>query len=108
MRNYLLLIIFLIISQLQADRVLFGATKDSDKLDSNFQKLEKSLVENRELRELHERYSFKYSKERVGDYSAIVIEDVDNIVLKESLVVLLQPIFKDIFTVSGVEDKVTG
>jgi len=101
MRNYLFLMIFILLSQLQADRVLFGATKDSDKLDSNIQKLEKSLMENRELRELQERYSFKYSKKRVGDYSAIVIEDVENIVFKESLVVLLKPIFKDIFTVSS-------
>jgi hypothetical protein len=94
-------IIITILSQLQAQTVIFGADKNEDTRDKNMEKLHLEVSKNTELKELQNQYDFEYSKEKFGDFFAISINDIDNIDLKNKIFFILKPIFKDIFVLAS-------
>lgn len=101
--KFLILFIFLVLSESYAEMIIFGVTKEKTVLNNNFKKLEKIFLENKELSKLKNNYHINYSKDQFGDNYAISISDInDNMVLK-SLIILLKPTFNDVFLVSSSE-----
>ena len=96
----------LILSQLQAQIVIFGASKNEDTRDKNMEILYLEVSKNRELQELQEHYNFEYSKEKFGDFFAIAVYNINNKQLNKKLFFLLRPIFEDIFIIESKRETI--
>jgi len=104
--KFLILFIFLVLSESYAEMIIFGVTKEETVVNNNIKKLEKIFLDNKELSNLKNNYHLNYLKDQFGDNYAISISDInDNMVLK-SLIILLKPTFNDIFVVSSVEKNI--
>jgi len=88
------LLLLLLFSTVNAETVVFGATKEKAILDKNLKTFKKLLSNNKELENI------EYTTEKFGDNFVILISKIDNNKKIKSLMLLLKPTFNDIFIVS--------
>ena len=89
------LLLLLLFSTVNAETVVFGATKEKAILDKNLKTFKKLLSNNKELENI------EYTTEKFGDNFVILISKIDNNKKIKSLMLLLKPTFNDIFIVSS-------
>jgi hypothetical protein len=102
MKKFLLLLL-LILSSLQADIIIFGASKDENIRDKNIEKFQLEISKNIELLNLQDEDKLQYSKEKFGEFFVISI----NSRYSQQILILLRPIFKDIFKIQSKQKKLS-
>jgi hypothetical protein len=74
-----------------------GADRDKISVETNLHSLKKFFQNNREAKELEDRYHLRYKRITLGEYYAISISPIESIDSKQSLTILLKPLFPKLF-----------
>jgi hypothetical protein len=92
-------------SEQSVEKLIVSSSKDEAVIEENLLKLKVYLLENPSTRMLQEKYALDVKMEHFAQYNAVVISPIDSLDLRNALLVLLSPVFPDIFYIE--ETKVS-
>jgi len=98
---YIFIYIALISSHLFAQNIsqeiILGADKSEIDVEINLSSIERFFRNNTKAKKLEDRYHLVYKKIKLGEYYAISISPIESIDSKQSLTILLKPLFPKLF-----------
>jgi hypothetical protein len=71
----------------------------SSHTEASFQEVKSYCQTNKTIKALRKKYHLNIQREHIGDYNVTVIKPIHSITLRNTLFVILSPMFKDIFYV---------
>jgi len=87
-------------------KLIVSSHKDASAAQENLLKLKVYLLENNTTRLLEDTYQFNIKMEHYAHYNAVVISPINTLQERNALLVLLSPVFPDIFYID--EKKVSA
>ncbi len=90
----------------RTQKLIVSSHKDMISTENDLLKLKVYFHENLTTRSLKEQYHFTFFIETYEAYEAVVISPIDTLVLRNELLVLLAPIFPDIFYIYTMKNKI--
>lgn len=81
-------------------KLIIDGDQDLLQTQANLMKLKISFSEDPELMALQEKYKLKLGMEALGDYAIVTIKPVETSALKHELLLLLRPLFHDVFFIA--------
>ena len=87
------------ISKNISEKLIVSSSKVDKVAEENLLKLKIYFVENPATRILQEKHHLKIEMETLDEYKVVVIKTIDSLALRNELLILLSPLFKDIFYV---------
>lgn len=105
----LLLILGMIISviaeTLEEETILEKLIIPSSNTKVSLEAIQKYCNEDETLHSLQEKYNFHIEIQRLGDYNVTVITPLKSITLRNTLFIILSPLYKDIFYIKMKDKK---
>lgn len=83
-----------------SEKLIVSVSKEEKFSQESLLKLKVYFIENPRIGELREKYNLELKIERWGEYSATTIKPIESLSLRNELLILLSPIFKDIFFIN--------
>jgi hypothetical protein len=84
-----------------SEKLIVSSTKKENLSQENLLKLKVYFSENPRTRDLQEIYNLQFAIEKLGSYSVTTIKPIESLSLRNELLILLTPIFKDIFFIDS-------
>lgn len=92
----------MLFSQDISEKLIISGDKNSTTTQMHLLKLKMYFMENVQTRTLQEQHQLNLELETLGDYTMVVIKPIKSLAVKNELILLLNPLFPDIFS---IEDK---
>jgi len=101
----LLCAIFLLFNELPAlektsEKMIVSSSKIDKIAEEDLLKLKVYFIENTATRILQEKYNLELKMEILDEYKVVVIKPIESTVLRNELLILLSPVFKDVFYIT--------
>jgi len=94
-------------SEQPIEKLIVSSNKDKSIAQEELLKLKVYLLENSATRMLQEKYQLDVNMEHYSNYNAVVISPIHSLTLRNALLVLLSPMFPDIFYIDEKEVPVS-
>jgi len=89
--------------QVISQKLIISSSHTAESLEA----IEKYCHDNTIIRTLQEKHPFKISMQRLGEYNVTVISPIESISVRNTLFIVLSPIFKDIFYVEDPQRQIS-
>jgi len=80
-------------------KLIVSGDKNSTTTQMHLLKLKMYFMQNAHTRALQEQYKLSLEMETLGDYTMVVIKPIKSLAVKNELLLLLSPLFPDIFSI---------
>ena len=84
-------------SQNISEKMIVSSSKFNHIIEEDLLKLKVHFIENSATRLLQEKYNLEIGTETLGEYQIIILKPIRSVELRNELLVVLSPLFKDIF-----------
>jgi len=85
------------------EKLIVSPSKDVHIVEENLLTLKVYFHENTYSRELQEKHKLNFTVEKLGDYSMVVIKPIEVSSLKNELLILLHPLFDELFFIDDLK-----
>lgn len=82
-----------------SEKLIVSGDKNSTTTQMHLLKLKMYFMQNAHTRALQEQYKLSLEMETLGDYTMVVIKPIKSLAVKNELLLLLSPLFPDIFSI---------
>lgn len=89
----------MLFSQDISEKLIVSGDSNSKTAHMHLLKLKMYFIENSQTRALQEKYKLNIETETLGDYTMVVIKPIRSLAVKNELMLLLTPLFPDIFSI---------
>jgi len=84
-------------TEIFSEKLIVSFTKQEKLSQENLLKLKVYFIENPRTRDLQETYNLQLDIEKLGSYSVTTIKPIKSLSMRNELLILLTPMFKDIY-----------
>jgi len=90
-------------SQHLSEKLIVHHSKNETNAQEELLKLKVYFIETAATRKLQEKYNLQLDMEFLGDYHMVVIKPINSLALRNELLIVLTPVFQDIFFINYKE-----
>jgi hypothetical protein len=90
-----------------SEKLIVHHSKNESNAQEELLKLKVYFIENAATRRVQEKYNLQLDMERLGEYHMVLIKPIVSLDLRNELLIILTPLFKDIFFLSYQEHTPT-
>ena len=80
-----------------SEKLIVSSTKQEKFSQDNLLKLKVYFIENPRIKELQSTYNLQFAIEKLGSYNVTTIKPIESLSLRNELLILLAPMFKDVY-----------
>ena len=80
-----------------SEKLIVSSTKQEKLSQDNLLKLKVYFIENPRIKELQLTYNLQFAIEKLGSYNVTTIKPIESLSLRNELLILLAPMFKDVY-----------